>query len=213
MHRLRSDSVEETCGPPWEEREFRLLFLENYDAVYRLVFRITGERAEAEDLTQETFLRCYRQAPPREEIRNVRAWLCRIAINLAMNAARADRRRREGTARAGRLEAASAAGSPDPAAELARGRVIERVRRILANLPERQAQLLHLRQVGLSYRELASALGLAPASMGTLLARAEAEFARAWSAEEDITNPVSRRGAGGPAESPAPGRNGHGVSD
>ena len=50
------------------------------------------------------------------------------------------------------------------------------VRRALAELPERDAQLLMLRQAGLSYKELALALDVAPASIGTLLARAERAF-------------------------------------
>jgi RNA polymerase sigma-70 factor (ECF subfamily) len=58
------------------------------------------------------------------------------------------------------------------------------VRKALAALSERQMQLLVLRQAGLSYRELALALGVAPGSIGTLLARAEAAFESAYRALE-----------------------------
>ena len=51
-----------------------------------------------------------------------------------------------------------------------------RVRETLAELPEQQAQLLMLRYAGLSYKELAQALDVAPTSIGTLLARAERAF-------------------------------------
>jgi RNA polymerase sigma-70 factor (ECF subfamily) len=47
-------------------------------------------------------------------------------------------------------------------------------------------QLLLLRQEGLSYRELADALGLAPGSVGTLLARAEAAFIKAYDKATDV---------------------------
>jgi RNA polymerase sigma-70 factor (ECF subfamily) len=61
-----------------------------------------------------------------------------------------------------------------------------RVRRTLASLKSRSAQLLALRYSGLSYAEIAAALELPQASVGKLLARAEAEFeARYLEIEED----------------------------
>jgi RNA polymerase sigma-70 factor (ECF subfamily) len=56
------------------------------------------------------------------------------------------------------------------------------VRRVLASLKPRDAQLLLLRSSGLAYRELAETLGIEPGSVGTLLARAEAEFERRFRA-------------------------------
>jgi RNA polymerase sigma-70 factor (ECF subfamily) len=50
------------------------------------------------------------------------------------------------------------------------------VRRVLLQLPERQRECLALRAEGLSYAEIAGVLGLAPSSVGTLLARAERAF-------------------------------------
>ena len=52
----------------------------------------------------------------------------------------------------------------------------DRARAVLAELPPQQAQLLMLRHAGLSYKELALALDVAPTSIGTLLARAERAF-------------------------------------
>jgi RNA polymerase sigma-70 factor (ECF subfamily) len=49
---------------------------------------------------------------------------------------------------------------------------------------ERQAQILILRHAGLSYREIAAALGLNPASIGTLLLRAEQQFEMLYEGEE-----------------------------
>ena len=58
----------------------------------------------------------------------------------------------------------------------------ERVRLVLAALKPRDAQMLLLRSNGLSYREVAESLGIAATSVGTLLARAEAEFERRYRA-------------------------------
>jgi RNA polymerase sigma-70 factor, ECF subfamily len=54
------------------------------------------------------------------------------------------------------------------------------VRAAIAELPERQGRLLLLRYAGLSYVEIASALEVAPGSVGTLLARAERAFLLAF---------------------------------
>jgi RNA polymerase sigma-70 factor (ECF subfamily) len=114
----------------------------------------------------------------------VRAWLYRVAVNLAYNALRSRgrrQRREEATA-----QTAWAVGSPapDPAEAAIRSDERAAVRRALAALPERQAQLLLLRHAGLSYRELAEALHIAPGSVGTLLARAGAAFEKAYQEEK-----------------------------
>ncbi len=110
------------------------------------------------------------------------AWLYQVVTHLAYNNARGQgRRQRREDAVFG-----TSSGDADPV-ELAEQ--VERrlaVRRALLKLPQRQAQLLLLRYAGLSYKELAEALSLAPGSVGTLLARAEAAFERAYAAEEGV---------------------------
>ena len=143
-----------------------------------------GTRHEAEDLAQETFLRLFRSLPQGnfaggragDSAHNVRAWLYRVATNLAYNAVRGNRRREQ------REERASASGPApqDPSVVAERSSDCYAVRRVLASLPERQSKLLLLRHAGLSYRELAEALDVAPASVGTLLARAHRAFEAAY---------------------------------
>lgn len=161
------------------ELDFDSLFLAHYDGVYRLLYRIIGTREDAEDLAQETFLRLARQRFRSDQEHNVRAWLYRVATNLAYNLLRGESRRTQRQDRFGRQATADA---PDPAEAALRGDEQAAVRRALAGLPERQAQLLLLRHAGLSYRELAEALGIAPGSVGALLARAEAAFEKAYRA-------------------------------
>ncbi|MGB0389821.1 MAG: sigma factor-like helix-turn-helix DNA-binding protein, partial [Ardenticatenaceae bacterium] len=62
----------------------------------------------------------------------------------------------------------------------------ERVQRVLLHIKPRSAQLLTLRYSGFSYAELAEVLKVSPRSIGTLLARAEREFERAYRAREKI---------------------------
>jgi RNA polymerase sigma-70 factor (ECF subfamily) len=163
------------------EAEFEAVFRGHYEGVYRLLFRLLGSRDEAEDLAQEAFLRYYRGEFAADRPHNLRAWLYRVALNLAHNTRRGDARRAGREVRGEREGLVAPAEDPADAAE--RGQERAAVRRALARLPERQARLLLLRHSGLSYRELAAALELAPTSVGTLLARAEAAFARAYAAD------------------------------
>jgi RNA polymerase sigma-70 factor, ECF subfamily len=162
--------------------EFEAVFRGHYNGVYRLLYRALGSRDEAEDLAQEVFLRFYRGGLAADRPHNVRAWLYQVALNLARNARRGDARRGGREARVGNEGLVQPA--EDPAEATLRGQERATVRRALAELPERQASLLLLRHSGLSYREIADALGLAPTSVGTLLARAEAAFARVYGTGE-----------------------------
>lgn len=183
---------------PRDEAEFEKLFLAHHDAVYRLAFRIVGTRAEAEDLTQEAFLRLHQQilAGKRENRmtmavespdgsragggHNLGAWLGRVVTRLALNALRTQERRERRHEAAIRQENLMGDSTADPAEAAVRSEERETVRRALAALPPRQSHLLLLRYTGSSYQELAGAIGVAPGSVGTLLARAEAAFAVAY---------------------------------
>ncbi len=175
---MLTDTLSATAMRAHAEVDFDALFLAHYEGVYRLLYRIVGTRDEAEDLVQETFLKLSRQRFGPDRMHNVRGWLYAVASNLALNAlrGRGRRQRREETV----FQLADRGGEPDPAVVALRDDERAAVRRTLAALPERQAQLLMLRHSGLSYREIAEALGMAPGSVGTTLARAEAAFEAAW---------------------------------
>lgn len=162
------------------ESDFNLIFLEHWDRIYRILVRLTGDPAEAEDLALETFTRLWQQPAAAE---NLGGWLYRVACNLGYNALRAARRREqyESQAATGALDEAQAAG---PERESENRLECQRVRRVLKRMNERPAQILILRHAGLSYREIAAALGLNPASIGTLLLRAEQQFEMLYEGEE-----------------------------
>jgi RNA polymerase sigma-70 factor, ECF subfamily len=153
-----------------DKGSFDELFLRYYSRIYDALFRLTGDAAEADDITQETFIRLYRHPLPPGREHNVGGWLYRVAINLGYNALRAACRRTT-------YEQADDVTPPaDPEAVAAQNEERRRVRQTLSELAPQQAQLLMLRHAGLSYRELAQALDVAPTSVGTLLARAERAF-------------------------------------
>jgi RNA polymerase sigma-70 factor (ECF subfamily) len=163
--------------------EFERAFAQHYARVYGVLVRLVGDRAEAEDLAVETFWRLWERAPQRWD--NLGGWLYRVAVRLGYNALRAARRRAQYEIAAGR-DALERAAPPDPAAAAEQAEERARVRAVLRRMPARSAQLLILRHTGLSYQEVASALDLAPGSVGTLLARAEAEFEKLYQAGTSV---------------------------
>ncbi len=171
-----------------DEASFDALFLRYYPRVYGVAFRFLGDRDEAEDVAQEVFLKLHgRHFRPREQ--QLAGWLYRVGLNLCRNRERGSsrRQRREETATT-EARLLGQGLEPDPAGEAVRAEERALVRRALAELPERSRHILLLRQSGLSYAEVAAVMGIAPGSVGTLLARAEERFRErylALSREED----------------------------
>jgi len=165
-----TDSVLLSRARAGDQASFDELFLRYYGRIYDVLFRLTGDPAEADDLTQETFIRLYRHPLPPGREHNVGGWLYRVAVNLGYNALRAYKRRTTYE------QASDTPTFTDPETAVLQSDERRRVRETLARLDPQQAQLLVLRHAGLLYKELAQALDVAPTSIGTLLARAERAF-------------------------------------
>ena len=159
------------------------LFRRFYPGLVGLAARLLRERAEAEDVVQEAFLKLADDpvlARPDDE---VAAWLRRVVLNLGLNRVRDRGRVADRVDRAGRLGAALLGGEQDgPAGEALLREAREQVRATLAELPDRQRSCLLLRHAGHSYAEIAATLGVAVGSVGVLLARAERAFRERYQA-------------------------------
>jgi RNA polymerase sigma-70 factor (ECF subfamily) len=166
-----------------QETWFEALFLEHYALVVRVLLRLLGDRAEAEDMAQQVFLKLYhnldRLGRDQDET-NVAGWLYRVAVNQGYNALRSRGRRQAWHDELARLWPFGQA--PDPARLVESRDAQARVRQILAGMKARDAKLLLLRHAGLSYQELAATLGVAPSSVGPLLTQAKRRFARKYRA-------------------------------
>jgi RNA polymerase sigma-70 factor (ECF subfamily) len=64
---------------------FAAIVKENQKMVFAVIFRMTGSMADAEDLTQETFLRAHQHLDSFRGQSKFSTWLCQIAVNLALN--------------------------------------------------------------------------------------------------------------------------------
>jgi RNA polymerase sigma-70 factor (ECF subfamily) len=159
------------------------LFEAHFRRLYRYLDRLSGEPELAADLAQEAFVRLYRRGslPDAPE-----AWLITVALNLFRNAKSRERRR---SLLLSVVRGEGVHSDPMPATdhEAMAGESRARVRAAIERLPERDRQLLLLRAEGYSYRDLARALELNEASVGTLLARARLAFRAAYGSAPDAS--------------------------
>lgn len=151
--------------------DFEELYRRYYPGVVRQLTFLLGERAAAEEVAQETFLKLYNEPPPRAE--NLPGWLARVGGRLALNALRGDERRRRREEKLARFENREVVALEEA---VLRQETVLRVRRALDGLAPRDRLALLLRHTGFTYREIATALGLSPGSVGTTLARAQKSF-------------------------------------
>jgi len=161
------------------DAEFHVLLERVYRAEYprlvMLVTRVAGDRARAEDLVADALCRLMERSALFRPDGNLEAWLYRTAINLALNALKTHSRRLQ-YERAALDEQARNRRAAGPLEEVLSAERQDKVRSVLAGLKPAEARLLLLRHAGLSYQETAEALGLNPASVGKLVARANARF-------------------------------------
>lgn len=153
--------------------DFEAFFHAHYQRIARAVARITGDRAHAEDLAVEAFWKLSRE--PKAQSENTGGWVYRTAIRMALN----ELRRRHRRARY-ELLAQLLPGLRTPEEIHQASEESAQVRLVLAVLPARQAELLLLRCDGLSYEEVATTLDMNPASVGTLLSRAQRAFRKEY---------------------------------
>ena len=149
------------------------LFAARYESVARLIGRVIRNPGRAEELAVEVFLKYSRIVLPVGG--KAEGWLYRTAARMAVDELRTQARRirYEPLLRmAGRL--------PTPEELHNATEEQARVRVVLGVIAPRQAELLVLRSEGVSYEELAAALALNPASVGTLLSRAQQAFRKEY---------------------------------
>ncbi len=166
---------------------FDSLFRNHYPRLVVLVSRLTGDRSQAEEIAADAFSKLARRSTLLASREDVTAWVYRVATNAGLDALRARARRRKNEEAAG-AEQIRVADEENALENLLQAERSARVRTILAGMKARDTQLLLLRSSDLSYREIAQTLGIPPSSIGTLLARAEREFARRYRSHygEDI---------------------------
>ncbi len=154
--------------------DFDAVFRSEYARVARVIARVVRDPARAEDLAVDTFWKLCRT--PAAQGAHAGAWLYRSAVRIALD----ELRRRARRAKYEQIVAVLRRSPPTPDELFSAAEDQGRVRAVLAALAPRDAELLLLRNEGLSYDELAAALFVSPASIGTLLRRARTAFQKEY---------------------------------
>jgi RNA polymerase sigma-70 factor (ECF subfamily) len=157
---------------PAEPFDLEATFHTHYRRIARVIARVIHDPSRAEELAVDVFYKLWRH--PSAHGPNAGGWLYRCATRLALDELR-KRSRREKYERWFGLSREPARDSLWQASEEQ-----DRVRTVLATLRPRDAQLVVLRFEGLSYDELAQALEMNAASIGTLLRRAQESFRKEY---------------------------------
>ena len=149
------------------------LFEEHRENVYRYLLTLGLTPPQAQEATQEVFLRLYETLRKKVEIQSPKAWIYRVAHNYGLNV-----RQRENSLQEFDPQIEARLVDPEANPEMT---AIERERtarfhRAVENLSERQQHCLRLRMEGLRYPEIAEALGISASAVGEFMRRAMARL-------------------------------------
>jgi RNA polymerase sigma-70 factor (ECF subfamily) len=147
-----------------DEAEFAELIRDHQSMVFSIAFRFLRDRAVAEELAQDVFLKLYRELSRLESREHVKFWLRKVISHRSMDYARGAHRRRE-VALDDVLEPAVQSNGSDPLLE-------NSLRKLVASLPEEARMVIVLRyQEEMEPQEIAETLGLPLATVKSRLRR------------------------------------------
>lgn len=159
-------------------------------AVWQTAYRLLGNRADAADCFQETFLAAL-EVSRRQPVRRISGLLVRLATTRAIDRLR-QRTRHDQYRTCGPDAACGGRAERDPADQAETQELSHRLRRAIAELPQREAKAFCLRYFSeLSYREVARELDIRTSAAGVLLHRAKARLREILSTEEVQASEVS----------------------
>jgi RNA polymerase sigma-70 factor (ECF subfamily) len=138
---------------------------EHRGRVFSLALRMLGDRAAAEDVASEAFLRAWDALPRYDPAKSFATWVLTIASRLCLDALRRRRWRGDPPTE----DRVPAAPEPGPEAAVVMSGLAVRVRDAIAQLPERERMAVMLRHLeDMSYAEVAAAMGIPVGTAKTL---------------------------------------------
>lgn len=143
---------------------FEKLFERHRNLVYRFVYQMSNRRDDAEDLTQEVFVRAYQNLARYRDEAKFTTWLLRIATNLATDRSRMHQRRTtletQESGSQGALAWMTVGNVDDPVENLESDRRIETLRKAIAALPDHHRNVIVMRDIEeMEYQDMADILG------------------------------------------------------
>ncbi|MBL7851880.1 MAG: RNA polymerase sigma factor [Cyclobacteriaceae bacterium] len=124
--------------------------------LYRFAFRLLGNNEEAKDVVQEVMIKVWSGRDQLDQVQNLEAWCMRITKNLSLDRLRQQQRRPTDSLEKG-MHLTHQSLTPAEATEL--GERMKRIAELMAELPDKQRQVMHLRDIeGYSYNEICEIL-------------------------------------------------------
>ena len=124
--------------------------------LFRFAFRLLGSSEEARDVVQDVFIKIWVGRDQLAEIQNMEAWCMRMTKNLSLDRLRQQQRRSTDSIEKG-FHVQHSAMSPLENTEMSEN--MKRIGELMASLPEKQRQVMHLRDIeGYSYSEIVEIL-------------------------------------------------------
>ena len=171
--------------------------------VYNLALRTLGNREDAEDITQEAFLKAYRSLDSFRGDSKFSVWLYRIVSNLCLDLLRSRQRKptqsltvEDDDGEIGELEISDEHFSPEKL--LDRKLTRESVQRGLSALPDDARQILLLRELqGMSYEEIGQALDLEPGTVKSRIFRARKRLCAFLLQDGNLPDSLASKYSGG----------------
>lgn len=171
--------------------------------VYNIALRMSGNREDALDISQESFLKAYHSLHSFRGDSKFSVWLYRIVSNTCLDFLRERKRRAEvplvrenGEGETEDAQVADESLSPETLFE--RRQTREALRRGLESLPEDQRKILLLREIqGFSYEEIGSILSLESGTVKSRIFRARRKLCEFLSGDGNISLPSSSTKTGG----------------
>ena len=170
--------------PNPDARRFAILIEPHFDALFRAAYRLARNRADAEDLVQETCVRAYERIAEPRDPQLVKPWLLRVMHNLFIDGVR--RARIASLASSGDDEAAASSAaqqSPEESLDIAERE--ERLHRAWLKLDRNHRALLALQAEGYSVPEISEITGVDVEALNARLYRARRNLARHLAAEHE----------------------------
>lgn len=151
-------------------QNFKTIYEQCYNTIFKKVSYLTGDTHAAEDLTQEVFMKLYNSPPAHE---NITAWLNKVSTNISYNYLR-DKKIHEGKNETIYETEMGKVVSVEEAA--INNYEVDLTRKVLNMLSPRDRMCLLLKFSGYKYSEIAEVIKVDKNSVGTIILRAQAKF-------------------------------------
>lgn len=153
-----------------QEISFRHDILPLKDKLFRLALRITFNRAEAEDIVQDTMIRVWNRREEWSQLESIEAFCLTVCRNLAIDRSQLKEAQNE---ELNETNGDTQLDASDPYSRFVHDEQMDLIHRLISQLPEKQRTVMQLRDIeGKSYKEIADILGISEEQVKVNLFRA-----------------------------------------